>query len=46
MFSYEEMTVESMDDSNNRRHLLRVVDDYDVRNVSNIYGYLFTNLFS
>ncbi len=46
LFSYEEMTVESMDDTNNRRHLLRVVDDYDVRNVSNISGYLFTNLFS
>lgn len=46
LFSYEEMTVESMDDSNNRRHILRVVDDYDVKTVSDISGYLFTALFS
>lgn len=45
-FSYEEMTVESKDDTDNRVHKLRVVDDYDMRLVSPISGYNFTNLFA
>ena len=46
LFSYEEMTVESKDDTDNRVHKLRVVDDYDVRVVSPIAGVNYTNLFS
>jgi hypothetical protein len=39
---YEEMTVESKDDPDNRRTLGRVVDDYDVQIVAPASGYLLT----
>ena len=39
VFAYEEMTVESKDDSDNRRTKGRVVDDYAVALVSDISGY-------
>lgn len=38
IFSYEEMTVESKDDPDNRRHNGRVVEDYDVQIVSPVAG--------
>jgi hypothetical protein len=46
VFSYEEMTVESKDDPDNRRHQGRVTDDFGVEIVSPVSGLLVTNLFS
>jgi len=46
VFSYEEMTVESKDDPDNRRHLGRVVEDYDVKVVSPVSGVLVQDIFS
>ena len=39
LFMYEEMTVESKDDPDNRRHSGRVVDDYAAELVSTISGF-------
>jgi hypothetical protein len=41
-FTYEDMTVESMDDRNNRRTMGRVVDDTDVRVTASAAGYVLT----
>jgi hypothetical protein len=46
VFSYEEMTVWSKEDDENRLVELRVIDDYDVRTVSPVAAYLYTNLLS
>jgi hypothetical protein len=46
IFSYEEMTVWSKEDDENRLCELRVIDDYDVRSVSPVAGVLMTSLFS
>lgn len=43
MFMAEEMTVETMVDVNNRRTIGRVVEDYDVKLVSPISGFLVTS---
>jgi hypothetical protein len=42
IFAYEEMTVESKRDADNRRTLGRVTENYDVRIVANASGVLFT----
>lgn len=41
VFAYEEMSVEQRDDPNNRRIEGRVVEDYDVRVVAPIMGYIY-----
>ena len=46
LLMYEEMTVESRDDVDNRKVKGRVVEDYDVQLVAPITGYLITNMFS
>lgn len=46
IFVYEEMTVESKDDVDNRRHQGRVVDDRGSVIVSNVSGCKFTNVLS
>jgi hypothetical protein len=46
IFSYEEMQAETMDDTVNRRTLLRVTDNYATTMVSPVSGFLITNLFS
>ena len=45
MFAYEEMSVESKDDKDNRRHEGHVIEDYSVALVSPISGYLITSAF-
>lgn len=41
LFLYEEMTVERKHDSNNRRTVVRVVENFDTKLVSSISGFLF-----
>lgn len=43
-FMYEEMTVEQRDDVDNRRHVGRVVEDYDFRVVAPSSGVVFSSL--
>lgn len=43
LFMYEEMAVERMHDPNNRRTVVRVVENFDVKIVSSISGFLFTS---
>lgn len=43
-FMYEEMSTWEKDDPDNRRRLIRVVDDYDVRMVAPACAVLFTNI--
>lgn len=43
VFSYEEMTIESRDDPNNRRHDARIVDDYVVKMVAQASGAIATD---
>lgn len=43
MFLYEDMTVESKSDPDNRRELGRLVDDFDVKVVAPATGYLVTS---
>jgi hypothetical protein len=40
IFMFEEMTVESRDDPDNRRQMGRVVEDYTPQILSDISGYL------
>lgn len=44
LFVYEEMTVETMNDSNNRRTVGRVVDDWAFSLVSSASGWLLTSI--
>ncbi len=44
LFMYEEMSVWQKDDPDNRRHLIRVIDDYDVRMVAPACAVLLTNI--
>ncbi|WP_460166504.1 hypothetical protein [Thermostilla marina] len=44
LFMKEEMTVEQLQDTNNRRILGRVVEDYDAKLVAPATGVLFTNV--
>ncbi len=44
LFMYEEMSTWQKDDPDNRRHMIRVVDDYDVRMVAPACAVLFTNI--
>jgi len=46
IFSYEEMTVESKYDADNRKHKGRVVDDYGVVMTAPVTGFLFTGAVS
>lgn len=46
IFVYEEMTVESKDDPDNRRHQGRVVDDRGAVMISGLSGFLITNTLS
>lgn len=41
-FFLEEMTVETKHDTDNRRHVARVVEDYDAKAVAPVSGFLFT----
>ncbi len=41
-FFLEEMTVETKHDADNRRHTARVVEDYDVKAIAPVSGFLFT----
>lgn len=42
-FFKEEMNVETLHDVNNRRHLASVTEDYDVKAVAPVSGFLFTS---
>lgn len=46
LFLKEDMTVETMDDTNNRRVAGRVVDDFDARVVAPLSGFLVTDCFA
>lgn len=46
VISYSEMNAETFDDTINRRHIMRVTDDYAVEAVAPVTGFLVTNLFS
>jgi hypothetical protein len=41
VFAYEEMTVEQRDDPDNRRISGRVVEDYDVKIVAPVTGFIY-----
>lgn len=42
MFVKEDMQSEMLDDPNNRRHLIRIVDNYDIKVTAPATGYVFT----